>query len=82
MSDLRYKLVLMEDGKPVNSFETTNREYRIEDLEEEINYSIKVTSIRKNSEGDKEAEFSPVSTFFIPKETKPMVRITHFLGLE
>lgn len=72
LSDLRYNLVLMKDSKPVESFETLNKDFRITPKEfvlmEETNYSVKVRSIRKNDDGDKFSEYSQAANFFVKKE--------------
>ena len=62
----------MKDSKPVESFETSNKEFRITQKEfvlmEETNYSVKVRSIRKNDDGDKFSEYSQAANFFVKKE--------------
>ena len=81
LSDLRYNLVLMKDSKPVESFETSNKEFRITQKEfvlmEETNYSVKVRSIRKNDDGDKFSEYSQAANFFVKKEIEQV--LTRFI---
>ena len=64
----------MKDSKPVESFETSNKEFRITQKEfvlmEETNYSVKVRSIRKNDDGDKFSEYSQAADFVIPAGAK------------
>ena len=64
----------MKDSKPVESFETSNKEFRITQKEfvlmEETNYSVKVRSIRKNDDGDKFSEYSQAADFVIHAHAK------------
>ena len=75
----------MKDSKPVESFETSNKEFRITQKEfvlmEETNYSVKVRSIRKNDDGDKFSEYSQAANFFVKKEIE-QVNFSFFLKNE
>ena len=74
----------MKDSKPVESFETSNKEFRITQKEfvlmEETNYSVKVRSIRKNDDGDKFSEYSQAANFFVKKEIEQVKFSPKFLA--
>jgi hypothetical protein len=67
---LKYKLELLRDGKIIRTIPAiTKTEFKMENLERDHNYSVKVCAIRNG----KAAKFSPEAHFIISKKIEKEV---------
>ena len=73
LTDLRFKLDLLRDGKIIRTIPNIQKtDFKMENLEREKSYSVRVCSIRNG----KSANYSPEAHFLIHKKTTEKV----FLG--
>ena len=71
LTDLKFKLDVLRDGKTIRTIPNISRtDFKLENLEREKNYSVRVVSIRNGQQ----ANFSPQAHFLINKKTIKEVR--------